>query len=239
MHLYIFMGWYPQVERELKETLSSFIEEKNREVNGVIVPHAGYVYSGKIAGKAFSYLKSKDRRAIVLGPNHYYPVRGIFSYSKDFFQTPLGKIKSIKEDFSQLDFSQEHSILNQIPFLQFLKYEEVLALLVSQISLNEAEKIAEKLARIKGKFVFSTDLSHFLSYEEAKEKDEKTIKAIENLDGNYFLNRENSACGIYPLLILIKLCKKKKWKPKLIQYKNSGDVIGDKSSVVGYASFVF
>ncbi len=235
------MNWYLQNKEKLKKALSLFLKDKRKEkFNGIIVPHAGYQYSGEIAGKGFSFLKnSKNKKAIVLGPNHYYNIKGVFSYLKEFIETPLGKIKVSSSDFPQIDFSREHSIFNQIPFLQFLKYKEILPLIVSYISPEESKNIAEKISKLEGDFVFSTDLSHFLPYEEAIKKDKKTIMAIENLEEKFFLNEENSACGVFPLLILINLCKINNWKPKLIQYKNSGDVTGDKSSVVGYASFIF
>ena len=85
--------------------------------------------------------------------------------------------------------------------------------------------------------IISSDLSHFLAYEEACKKDKATIKAIQALNSGAL--NENSACGIFPLIILAELCKLKKWKPQLIEYKNSGDITSVKESVVGYASLVF
>jgi len=126
-----------------------------------------------------------------------------------------------------------------MPFLQKLNFKEVLPLLVGQLDSNQIKETAKKLAKLKSIFIISTDLSHFLNYEDAKKKDKETIKAIEELDEQKLQKIENSACGIYPLLIAIKLCKIKKWKPKLVEYKNSSNITGDKESVVGYSSFVF
>jgi len=235
-------NWYPENKKELEDILDKFLQSdlrENKKINGIIVPHAGYIFSGAIAGKAFSLLKNKKtERAIILSPSHYIPVHGILTSNKDYWETPLGKIKISKEfDFKEFSVEKEHAIDNQVPFLQKLGFKEIIPLLVGEITNKEAEKIAEKIKNFDGIFIFSTDLSHFFPYDLAVFKDKQTIKIIENLDFN---NTEKiDACGIYPLMILMNLCKIKAWKPKLIEYKNSGDVIGDKNSVVGYSALIF
>lgn len=229
------MDWYPENKEELTNLVKKFLEKKNKKINGIIVPHAGYSYSGKIAGKAYSYVNNK--KAIILAPSHYFPLSNIVMHNKNFWETPLGSIKIIQDKFGKKDISNEHAIGNQIPFLQELGVKEILPLVVGEISLEEAEKIAQKIKDFDGVFIISTDLSHFLPYNEAVKKDKQTINIIENLD---FKNiNKIDACGVFPLFIAMQLCKIKNWKPKLVEYKNSGDVTGDKSSVVGYASFVF
>jgi hypothetical protein len=109
--------------------------------------------------------------------------------------------------------------------------------MIGKITSEQAEEIAKKLAKIKALYVFSTDLSHFMSYGEAIATDKKTIQIIENLDLENF--KYIDACGYFPLLVMAHLCKIKKTKPKLVEYKNSGDITGDKSTVVGYSSFWF
>lgn len=228
--------WYPKNKDELNKVLNNYLKPVSKKefnnIHGIIVPHAGYEFSGAIAGKAFSLLP-KSEKAIILAPSHYTAFNGIASLNS--IETPLGKIKITKNSYKKLDY--EHAIDNQIPFLQKLGYKEVLPLIVGQINEQEAKKIAEKLSKEQGIFIISTDLSHFLTYEEATKVDKQTIKIIENLD----IDKSNQidACGYFPLLILINLCKIKNWKPKLIEYKNSGDITGDKSQVVGYASFYF
>jgi len=152
-------------------------------------------------------------------------------------ETPLGKV-NIKDNFYQ-KLGKEHSVQNQIPFLQRLnKNIEILPLVVGDISLKEAGEIAKQFASEKDVlFVFSSDLSHFFPYNEAVRRDMETISIIEKLDIKQASRMD--ACGRMPLLIMMQLCKLKGWKPKLIEYKNSGDVTGDKNSVVGYASFAF
>jgi len=236
------MEWYPQNKKELSEIHDSYMQEKPKikfkEINGIIVPHAGYEYSGKIAGKAFSLLKNKKNNlAIILSPSHYISLRGAASHNKETWKTTLGSIKVLDSNFPKIDISIEHAIDNQIPFLQKLRFKSILPLLVGDISINEAKNIAEEISKFDATIIVSSDLSHFLAYEEACEKDKETIKAIQNLNSNGL--NENSACGIFPLFVLIELCKLKKWKPRLIEYKNSGNITPVKESVVGYASFYF
>ena len=233
--------WYPEHKQELESVLNKYLRKSNlnpKKINGLIVPHAGYEYSGAIAGKAFSLLRNKKiKKAIIIGPSHYINLNDAITTNREFWETPFGKIKTFNPDFLHADIYHEHSIKNQLPFLQYLNFKEIMPLMVGKISLEKAEEIAEKISKIPAVYIFSTDLSHFLSYDEAVKKDKKTIEIIENLDLNSI--KDIDACGIYPLLILFCLCKIKKTKPHLIIYKNSGDVTGDKEAVVGYASFYF
>ena len=233
--------WFPESKPELINVLNDYLKEPDislKKLNGIIVPHAGYEFSGRIAGEAFSLLKRKHiKRAIVIGPSHYVYLDDVLTSNLDFWKTPLGKIKTFNLDFLRGDIQKEHSIMNQVPFLQNLGFKEFLPLMVGSISLEKAGKIADKLALEKALFVFSTDLSHFLPYDEAVKKDKETIEAIESLNLEKFKGLD--ACGLYPLKILLHLCKIKKTKPHLIEYKNSGDITGDKSGVVGYSSFWF
>jgi len=227
--------WYPQNKNELEKVLKNFIKKPNIKISGVhgiIVPHAGYEFSGEIAGKGFSLLPKKEK-AILISPSHYVAFAGLRSLEE--IKTPLGEMKITPNNYEKLKY--EHAIDNQIPFLQMLGYKEVLPLVAGNITNNDAENIAEELAKISSPIIISTDLSHFFPYPKAVKIDRETIKIIENLDLQTF--EEIDACGIFPLMIVMNLCKIKKWKPHLIEYKNSGDVTGDKSSVVGYASFWF
>ncbi len=249
-------NWYPQNSSELNDLIDLYfkqkikqIPEKTNKIHGLIVPHAGYAFSGEIAGKAFSLLKnskekSKIEKAIILSPSHHLPTNQILTEKNKTYQTPLGKIKLIKNpNFQEANIEQEHGIQNQLPFLQKINPNiQILPLLIGQITQEQAKETAEKLAKLieidnKTILIISTDLSHFLPYEQATTIDKKTIKIIESL--NLIKIQEIDACGIYPLLIFSHLCKLKNWKPQLIEYKNSGDITGEKSGVVGYASFWF
>lgn len=235
--------WYPENKKELEEFIeNSFRKKPNikyKKINGLIVPHAGYEYSGKIAGTAFSLLKNKKiDTAIIIGPSHYISLSDAVTSNLEEWKTPLG-ISTIKQfpSLNPTDLKSEHSIKNQIPFLQKLGIKNIIPIMIGEITEEKAKELAKKIAKIKAIYIFSTDLSHFLEYEKAKNIDKKTIKIIENLDKNNFENID--ACGKYPLLVLFYLCKIKNTHPYSIEYKNSGDIINDKSSVVGYSSFYF
>ena len=230
------MEWYPSNKKELDSLLNKFMQNKTKakEVHGLIVPHAGYSYSGSVAGKAFALLKnSKIKKAVVIGPSHYVAFSGLRALRK--IKTPFGEMKVSENNLEKLE--HEHSVENQIPFLQKLGFKEVLPFVVGEISEKQAKEIAEEISKIKAIYIFSSDLSHFFPYEDAVKRDKKTIEIIEKLD----IKRKEQidACGIYGLEIMMELCKIKSWKPRLIEYKNSGEITGDKSSVVGYASFEF
>ncbi|MBD3252383.1 AmmeMemoRadiSam system protein B [Candidatus Pacearchaeota archaeon] len=246
--------WYPENRHVLNETLNKYLKtgkhkkplalDKNSKLkkgqnplHGIIVPHAGYQYSGAVAGTAFSLIKKPVKKAIVIGPSHYVHLFDAMTTNQQDIQTPLGKTKTFNTDFLTGNIEQEHSISNQYPFLQKLHVEQIMPLMIGKITNQQALEIAKKISKIKALYVFSTDLSHFLDYETAVKKDKESVKIIENLDSEKF--RFIDACGYFPLLILKELCKIKKTKPELVEYKNSGDVIGDKTSVVGYASFYF
>ncbi|MEK6860084.1 MAG: AmmeMemoRadiSam system protein B [Nanoarchaeota archaeon] len=234
--------WYPEHKQELESFIDNSFKKKpnikSKKIHGLIVPHAGYEYSGEIAGKAFSLLKNKRLdKAVIIGPSHYAPLNRAVTSDKFEWVTPLGKIKLFNTGFQTSNIEQEHSIKNQIPFLQKLNIKEIIPIMVGKITDEQAKELAKKIAKIKAFYIFSTDLSHFYEYDKAKETDKNTIKIIENLDKDNF--KYIDACGQYPLMIMMHLCKIKKTHPHLIEYKNSGDIVGDKSAVVGYASFWF
>ena len=241
-------NWYPQNKQELEKVLSNYIKKGDLSkkdtppINGIIVPHAGYQFSGKIAGKAFSLLKGNPpEKAIILGPSHYQAFSGARILQD--VETPLGNSEIIENNFKKIN--KEHSVKNQIPFLQKINPDiKILPLVIGNLYEEDIKKISKNiLEKIDEKtlLMVSTDLSHFLSYQEAIKKDKETISAIKKLDSETLKNMEGCACGIFPLLVLIKICKIKKWKPKLLEYKNSGDIIPETrlQGVVGYCSMYF
>ncbi|MDD5193601.1 MAG: AmmeMemoRadiSam system protein B [Candidatus Nanoarchaeia archaeon] len=236
--------WYPESKQELEDFIDQSFKQKTikykplTKIQGLIVPHAGYEYSGAIAGKAFSLLKNrKIKKAIILGPSHYANLSGAVTSDLKEWKTSLGNIKLFNKNFPEGDIEPEHSIKNQVPFLQKLNFKEIMPLMIGNINNEQAKEIAEKISKIKAVYIFSTDLSHFYNYKNAVQTDKNTVQIIESLDFDNFKNVD--ACGYFPLLIMMHLCKILKTKPHLIEYKNSGDVTWDKSSVVGYASFYF
>lgn len=224
------MNWYPEDGKELSEMIGSFIlKSAKKKIHGIIVPHAGYEFSAGIAAKAYSYIKGFGK-AVIFGPSHYEYFKGIKCLKSA--KTPLGDLKIIGNDFGIIDY--EHSVQNQLPFLKFMGVNDVLPLVVGEITALTAKKIAQDFKDFAGLFVFSTDLSHFLRYDDANKADLNSIRNICEL------NPDNvDACGINALKIFFEIAKIKKFKPKLVGYKNSGDILKSKESVVGYASFIF
>ena len=252
------MEWYPSDPEKLKQDIESYLSESEKdekvqeikskiektenEIHGLIVPHAGYEFSGSVAAKAYSLLrdkegKSKFKKAIIIAPSHQAIFRGVSSIYK--LETPLGEMPITKNKYSP--GSYEHAIDNQIPFLQYLGVEEVLPLVIGQVSMSEIDSIAEEILKKKEKdtiIVVSTDLSHFLPYKQAQTIDKISIKTIESLKDS---PEDIDACGRAALLIMMEACRQKDWKPELIEYKNSADTMPSlgKEKVVGYASMVF
>ncbi|NMB67079.1 AmmeMemoRadiSam system protein B [Candidatus Woesearchaeota archaeon] len=263
--------WYPNKKEELKNYLNELFKNSeirlkklkngsknnskkiydlkgiyDKNIHGLIVPHAGYFFCGQVMADAFYFLKGINeknlKKVIILGTNHYFYKKGIYTHNQYYLETPLGKINITKNNFEKIDIKKEHSINNQLPFLQYLGFKEILPLIINNfINEEDLKKIIEEFETLKEDYILicSTDLSHFLDYKKAKEKDIETIRRIKELNEEYFLKEENVACGFYPLLLTIKICKHFHYKPFLIDYKNSGNITQEKSSVVGYASFIF
>ena len=218
----------------------------------IIVPHAGYIYSGATAAAAYARLGAvSDRinRVVLLGPVHHVPVRGLALPGVAAFATPLGEIdidqSSIEtiKNMSQVSVctaahTQEHSLEVQLPFLQSVLDD--FTLLPLAVGDASAEEVAEVLNVLWGGpetlIVISSDLSHFLPYQTAQLIDGGTVQNILSLQGA--LNHQQ-ACGATPVNGLILAAKQHYLQPHLLDLRNSGDTAGDKNRVVGYASFAF
>ncbi|BAO29563.1 AmmeMemoRadiSam system protein B [Sulfuritalea hydrogenivorans] len=219
-------------------------------LKALIVPHAGYVYSGGTAGHAYALLAplaGRICRVVLLGPCHRVSVRGLAAPTAKAFATPLG---SIPLDRAALDaladlpqvvasdaaHAQEHSLEVQLPFLQtVLGAFELVPLAVGDAS---AAEVAEVLDRLWGGpetlIVISSDLSHFHSYREAQSIDNATVSHILALDQ---LTSFDQACGALPINGLLAVAQRRGLRIERVAQCNSGDTAGDKGRVVGYASF--
>ena len=258
--------FYPGQREELFKVVSQLIESTQYIPLGgkpeiLFSPHAGYIYSGKVAAQSYREIQGDDYDLVViLAPAHYYPLRGISVGLFDFYRTPLGNVeveKNLGEKILKLKFVNfikeahlpEHSIEVQLPFLQYvLKNFRILPFLVGSINMAEANEFAHSLVELlKGKnylILVSTDLSHYKSYEIAKKIDSFTIKTIIEGDPQVFLNRfkekKIELCGFFPTLIALKIRELRgNLKAKKLLYLNSGDIRGGRREVVGYASIVF
>ena len=218
----------------------------------LIVPHAGYIYSGPTAAMAYACLaplRQKIKRVILLGPTHRVAVNGIAVPESTIFATPLGHIPLDLDAIAQLRalrqivfsdrvHAQEHSLEVHLPFLQRVLADFKLV----PLAVGEAgpEAVAEVLDYLWGGpetlIVISSDLSHFLNYSTAQQVDHNTCQHILQLDSSF---KPQQACGAYPINGLLLVARQRGLMPQLIHLCNSGDTAGDKNRVVGYAAFAF
>ncbi len=212
------------------------------ELKALIVPHAGYIYSGQVAACAYALLKGcRKRKFVILGPSHFAYFNGVASDSNEFWETPLGRVGVTESSFPKLGeaHADEHSVEVQLPFLQKIADDfEILPLVAGDADPRE---VSEKILGIlddNSMLIISSDLSHYHDYDAAVKLDEASIKMI--LDMDYDRARGGmEACGKIPIMAVMCIARRLGWKCRLLDYKNSGDVSGKKSSVVGYASIAF
>jgi MEMO1 family protein len=225
------------------------------KLKGVIVPHAGYVYSGAVAASSFNLLKHLDKgvkwKVLLMGPSHTTPFMGAAPFREGIWKTPLGAVavNDIRDELADganddeliveviEAHRKEHSLEVQLPFLQsvlssFVVYPLILGNLRPDFL---ADRLAEFVARDDVIVVVSSDLSHHLPFEEALKVDEATVTGIAQMDTDSVIEK-GDACGLKGILTMMLLAEKFGWKPSVLDYKNSGHTGGDKSAVVGYGS---
>ena len=248
--------FYPGNPVELAASVDQLLAEaptgETPQPKVLIVPHAGYIYSGATAAMAYASLapwRASIRRVILLGPTHRVAVNGIALPKSEAFATPLGNIRldaaAIAQlaELPQIVFSdhvhaQEHSLEVHLPFLQRVLDDFTLVPLAVGHATPQA--VAEVIDLLWGGpetlIVISSDLSHFLPYATANQVDRDTCQHILQLDS---LIQPDQACGAFPLNGLLLTARQRGLTPQLINYCNSGDTAGDKQRVVGYAAFAF
>lgn len=247
--------FYPADPDELRTTVAGFLAEAKPQIHGlpkaVIVPHAGYIYSGAVAGKAYELLKdgaAHIRRVVLLGPTHRVHVRGLAAPKAARFATPLGTIPidhaalERLKDLPQIVFNDEahameHSLEVQLPFLQ--RIAPAAALVPLAVGDTSPQAVAEVLARFwddpETLIVISSDLSHFHGYDDARRRDSATATSIEHFAGDE-LNSDR-ACGFLPIAGLLALAKKEGARIERLDLRNSGDTAGPRDRVVGYGAW--
>ncbi|OAJ71904.1 AmmeMemoRadiSam system protein B [Methylobacillus sp. MM3] len=249
--------FYPDNAKTLAQDLDGLLADARPRVFGLvpkalIVPHAGYIYSGPIAASAYALLEplaATVRRVILLGPTHRVAVRGLALPGTDAFASPLG-IVNIDQDavrqiaqlpqvtISPQAHALEHSLEVHLPFLQTVLSD--FTLLPLAVGMASAEEVAEVLEAVWGGpetlIVISSDLSHYLPYDAATVTDSATAQTILRLEETV---THQQACGGTPVNGLIVAARRHGMTPHLLDLRNSGDTAGDKSRVVGYGAFAF
>ncbi len=248
--------FYPVQPERLTDMAGRFLRQAvqiQTSPKAVIAPHAGYMYSGPIAGSALAPLQNQAetlRRIVLIGPSHRVPFEGVACCSARAYLTPLGTVPVDTEALTalaKLPFVQvhdeahayEHSLEVELPFLQLMLKDFTLVPLVVGNTLPG--DVATALELIWGgpetAIVVSSDLSHYLTYHAAQKLDQQTAQAIEQLDGPSI--HEDQACGRLPIRGLLMMAEKKGLQARTVDLRNSGDTAGSKDRVVGYGAFVF
>jgi AmmeMemoRadiSam system protein B len=248
--------FYPEDAQSLRQEIEAMLANVLPSADvpkAIIVPHAGYIYSGPVAASVYARLKSahgRISRVVLLGPSHRVPFSGLAVPNTDQFLTPLGSIPIDRDAIDSLaGFPQvvnldaaheyEHSLEVQLPFLQMTLGDFTLVPIV--VGDVDGNKVAEVLDRLWGGeetlIVISSDLSHYQDYVTAQKMDRVTSDAIVSLHPDD-LGYED-ACGRIPVKGLLLQAKRLGLEGEIVDLRNSGDTCGDKRRVVGYGAYAF
>lgn len=255
--------FYPGTREGLRTMIKKLVDEgaEREEVLGAVSPHAGYIYSGYVAGAVISRIKLGDV-FVIMGPNHTGMGKPFAIMTEGTWRTPLGDVeidsglaKMILASSSHLEKDEaahrfEHSIEVQVPFLQYFKPDvRIVPIVLSHSRLAVYREIGRALAEAvkvygnKVALIASSDMTHYEPDDSARKKDRQAIDAILKLDEEELMRRvtemDISMCGYAPVACLIVACKQLGAKTaELVKYQTSGDTSGDYSSVVGYAGII-
>ncbi len=258
--------WYPGDAKALRGTIEGYFHNVpdlaiSGNVVGLVAPHAGYIYSGQVAAHAYKLIRGQAYDAvIVISPSHHYHFPGISLYGRGRYETPLGVIPP-NEDLAErllaastviADLPEahrgEHALEIQLPFLQVaLGAFTLVPLVMGSQDRQTCEALAEAIHRAAGPNVLivgSSDLSHFHGYNEAVRMDRTVLDHVARMDAPGLLRNlseeRGEACGGGPVAAtLMAALKRGADRAEILHYANSGDVTGDRGSVVGYAAAAF
>ena len=253
--------FYPASRSELEQTIDSLTFQAkqtrvqippHKQLKALILPHAGYIYSGLTAAHASLVLRENQfDKVILMGPDHRVGFNNCAISDVDAYETPLGlvrlnndavKLRESSDLFQFIPSSDrlEHSLEVILPFLQrYLNKFELIPIVMGRGDIKRLTAAIDPMLDQNTLLVVSSDLSHFLPYSEAVDRDRETINMILNLESDKLLKSSNRACGIIPILIVLEMAGKYGWEPVLLHYSNSGDTAGGRSQVVGYAAIAF
>ncbi len=256
-------SFYPGDTKSLSAEIQKHIEERTDKsrVAGIVSPHAGFMYSGDVAGAVYSRIEIPDT-VIIIGPNHTGQGPRVSVMTEGTWSMPFGEVeidaelaRTVCESSSlihadSMAHQSEHSLETQIPFLQYFKKEfKIVPICLMRVSLEECEEVAravagavERLSRT-ALIVASSDMTHYESHDSAKRKDQKAIDRILQMDakGLFETVRDNdiSMCGVNPVTVML-MCTGRMGagRAELVKYMTSGEVSGDMDHVVGYAGMI-
>ncbi len=255
--------FYPASRSQLRAMIGELVDEKaeKEEIIGLVSPHAGYIYSGSVAGAIISKIKFKDT-FVIMGPNHTGSGKPLSIMTEGVWETPLGKVEIDSELAKQIlavsrhlqqdhmAHLYEHAIEVQLPLLQYFQRDFKLVPIVLSYSASATWKeigreIARAIKELNREVVIiaSSDMTHYESQESAQRKDKQAIDAILALNEDELLKRVDelniTMCGYAPAISLIVAAKELgATEAELVKYQTSGDVSGDYGAVVGYAGII-
>ncbi|HEX5137609.1 MAG TPA: AmmeMemoRadiSam system protein B [Planctomycetota bacterium] len=244
--------FYPADAAELRAAVRACVGKGHGPPpKALVLPHAGYVYSGPIAGSGYRLWEgARGNRVVLLGPAHRYPLAGLAAHSAEWFETPLGRVPVDTEAVARLlELPQvrrldaahrgEHSLEVHIPFLQTVFPEfRLVPLVVGDAAPAEVAEVLERVWDGPETFVVvSSDLSHYHDYETARRLDRETANAIERLRAADV--GPEDACGCRAIGGLLEVARRRGLRVTTLDLKSSGDTAGPRSEVVGYGAFAF
>jgi len=249
--------FYPDDPVELRKMVKGFLAAAKvitgKIPKAIIAPHAGYQYSGPIAGSAYACLaggRDSIKRVVLLGPSHFVTFSGLAVSSAKSFQSPFDSISVDEEALERIRtlpqvtildaaHENEHSLEVHLPFLQIALDEfKLVPLVVGDAAANEVETMLnERWGGGETCIVVSSDLSHYHDYQAAQQIDRGTACAIESL--NWQELNSYRACGCQPICGLLRAARKHGLRCHVVDLRNSGDTSGRRDRVVGYGAFVF
>jgi len=255
--------FYPASPSQLKAMIEEMVDEKavKEDIIGLVSPHAGYIYSGPVAGAVISKIKFKDT-FIIMGPSHTGMGKPFSIMTQGAWRTPLGEVEIDSElggkllatsshlEEDHVAHQYEHSIEVQLPFLQYFKPDiKLVPIVLGYASGATYKEIGKDIARAIKELnkevviIASSDMTHYEPQESAQRKDNKAIEAILDLDEDELLKRvaelNITMCGYAPTVSLISAAKELgATEAELVRYQTSGDITGDYTAVVGYAGII-
>ena len=261
-------AFYSSNPQELSAQIDSFMAQASvvpvkKLVQAMIVPHAGYVYSGPVAAYGYKAVsQNKYSTIVILAASHYFPIEGISIWPEGGFKTPLGVVnvdeafaKSLLKADSRFKalpqvFEKEHSLEVQLPFIQkTFGNVKIVPILMGNPDPQVCQRLAAALNEIIGLrqdvlVIASSDMSHYFDYDTANKMDAASLGAIGEQDvqklwQGCFIGHEMQMCGAVPVATLLLYSKERGLKVQILKHANSGDTAGDKSKVVGYSSVIF
>ena len=257
--------FYSSSSQGLKNQIEALIDKnsKKTDVIACMLPHAGYMYSGRVAGETVSCINIKDK-VILLGPNHTGYGTAFSIMTQGLWQTPLGEVridselankilnksKNLEDD--SLAHMYEHSLEVELPFLQYFKENfEIVPIAFLSDNIEQLKEVGEEIASVlkdsdnknSTMLLASSDMTHYESQADAENKDKEAIDAILELNEDRLMEKikrlDISMCGYAPVIVMLKAAKILGAKTaNLVKYQTSADVTGDRNSVVGYAGII-